>query len=360
MLSYSVEQLERETKPFCSESQYAAKVANYRAVEQSFVSRSEFCAGLPVELHLESTANCNLPCPMCPRGRNLIERTGHLSLERFSRVFSVLSESLASLMISGWGEPLLNPDTSRMVRLATDHGVPVILNTNGTVLDEHIDEILDSGLAVLNIALDGAMSTRAHIYPPELPFDRVVRAVEMLRKAKDHGRYKYPAIHAKFFITDESADEIDGLNNWAFSLGVEHVKFKRKFQAMPSQRDRSKIYSIPKLLQINQHDQVNSTEDIQFHPLSCSHPWDSIFLGGDGQLGLCSWDPFQVVKFGEFTGDYQAIWNGENIRRIRRWHTGQGEVGNPCAQCNRLPGYLRVQTPSTGLSVGLELRGSPR
>jgi hypothetical protein len=190
------------------------------------------------------------------------------------------------------------------------------------------------------VALDGAVSRRTHVYNEEFSFRRVVQAVELLKRRKEQGSYRHPLIQAKFIVTEETVDELDALRAWAFNLGVEHVKVKRKFRMMPGRLERGKIYSLPQLETIHQHAVVRSTEELDFTPLGCSHPWDSVFLAGDGQFGLCSWDPRDVVKLGPAHADFARLWNGEALRQVRRWHTGQGAVGDPCRKCNRLPGHL--------------------
>jgi organic radical activating enzyme len=341
MLSFTWEELETFTKPLCSAAQYDVKLRNAQAVVRSFLAREEYCSGLPVHLHVEATAECNLHCPICPRGRGSIERSGHLPLASFAHVFDTFSETLSTIVISGWGEPLLNPDTTKMVALATASGVPVFMNTNGTVLEDNIGRILDSGLRRICVALDGAVSRATHAYDDEVPFDKAVRGVELLRAAKDKGRYEYPLIQGLFIVTEHTADEMEELAKWGYELGVEHVKFKRKMRTMPGQIERSRFTSVEGLLAITRRTHVRSNEDLTFTAIGCSHPWDSLFLDGNGHLGLCSWDPYQLIDLGVDRGNPDSIWNGEQMRRVRRWHSGQDpSVGNPCLTCNRLPGYL--------------------
>ena len=347
MLSYTRQELEAFTKPLCTPEQYDRKLRNWEAVEQSFMQRELHCQGLPVHLHVEATANCNLGCPICPRGRGLIQREGHLPFADFERASEPLFDTLANVAVSGWGEPLLNPDATRMVSLAISQGVSVFMNTNGTVLAENVQQILDSGLTTICISLDGAESRATHLYDEEFPFDVVVKGVERLRSAKDHGGYQHPHIHGKFIITEETADEMEHLGRWAASLGVERVKFKRKIRTMPGQVPRSQFLSVDQLLKITREKPVQSDEELSFTARGCNHPWDSLFLSGTGHFGLCSWDPHQRIDLGRPRDDFSEIWNGEQMKQVRRWHSGSAsEVGEPCLGCNRLPGYLAPQTSS--------------
>jgi MoaA/NifB/PqqE/SkfB family radical SAM enzyme len=344
VLSVSREELEVFTRPLCSPAQWERKRANYDAVESSYARREERCGATPVHLHVEATADCNLTCPICPTGRGLVRRAGHLPYATFARVLATLGDTLANIVFSGWGEPLLNDDTPRMIALAKTRGVAVFLNTNGTRLEERAAEIVQAGPAIVTVSLDGAGSKPTHAYSDAWPFEKVVRGVRRLREVKDRARADGPQIHGKFILTEQTVDEIEALTRWASDLGVEHVKFKRKFRTMPGQLPRERFVSVEKLRRVAAHPAIRSDEDLGFTPAGCTHPWDSIFLAGDGRFGLCSWDPQQVVELPTAETTFDDVWNGPALRRVRRAHGGGGTVEAPCAQCNRLPGYLRQQT----------------
>jgi sulfatase maturation enzyme AslB (radical SAM superfamily) len=342
--SFTHDDLRTFTQPLCSAAQYDAKLRNLEVIEQSFNKRDESCPGLPTHLHVEASANCNLHCSICPCGRGLIQRNGLLPFDTFARVFDKLSNTLANIMVSGWGEPLLNPETTKMIRLATSNGVSVFMNSNGTLLLENVEKILDSGLTAICVALDGAMSHATHAYDAELRFERVVRGVEQLRAAKDRGGLSYPHIQGVFIVTEDTIAEIEKLASWASRLGIERVKFKRKMGTMPGQMKRDQLISAQETLNISAYPSIRSEEKLTFSVTDCSHPWSSLYLDCLGHLGICSWDPHRIIDLGEPGEDLISIWNGAQIRTVRRWHSGKDlSVGDPCLTCNRVPGYLAHQ-----------------
>jgi len=63
------------------------------------------------------------------------------------------------LVLSG-GEPLFRPDIFQIARHASEHGLPVALATNGTLIDERVAHaIVDSGVKRVAISIDGADET---------------------------------------------------------------------------------------------------------------------------------------------------------------------------------------------------------
>jgi MoaA/NifB/PqqE/SkfB family radical SAM enzyme len=270
----------------------------------------------------------------------LISRSGFLSFAAFEKVFGLLSETLCNMVISGWGEPLLNPETTKMVKHASENTVPSFLNSNGTIIQDRVDEILDSRLTLINIVLDGAVSKSCHEYNQRYTFTKVVQGVEKLRKKKDKGNYDYPIILGQFIIDEDTVDELEYLENWAFSIGVERVKFKRIHHTMPGEKKREEIFSEHDFTAMMQNRELNPTEKLNWSQNDCSHPWGSIFLSCTREIGICSWDPYLLLNL-SYEGDFATVWKNDLIKKVRRWHSGrEANIGEPCSKCNRLPGYI--------------------
>lgn len=321
---------------------YERNLDNLRKVRRAFETRSQNNDGMPILLHVEASAECNLPCPLCPRGSGQIKRQGLLEWKNFHKVFTALSPFLCNVIFSGWGEPLLNKQILEMVTYVRSHNIPVAMNTNGVLIGAYAAELVEAGLNTINISLDGAVSKATHAYRDDRLFDRVAEGVRKLRKLRDDLGALSPAIHGQFILDEETVDEIAKLKEWAFQLGVDHAKFKRRHEIMPGQIVRNEQRTADELRKINAHKLVNSTENLGFSAKVCAHPWESIFLAASGNLSICSWDPHQKINLGPMPDDFNEIWNGKTVRTLRKWHALESAaVGEPCRTCNRLPGYLR-------------------
>jgi MoaA/NifB/PqqE/SkfB family radical SAM enzyme len=343
------EEFERFTRPLCSAAQYETKLANFQRVEESFAARSAYCTGLPVQIHVEPSGYCNLLCPICPRGIGMIQRTGFLSLETFRKVFEHLADQLASLVFSGFGEPLLNRDTCRMIALASRHSVATFMNTNGTLLSNLANAIIEARLTRLNISLDGVVPGSPHRYPAEHPFAAVPIAVETMRKRKDESGSRFPILIGQFIVDENTSADPDRLERWALQLGVEQVRFKRKHPTMPSEIPRVELLAKHGIDRPLHHPRLVSGERLGWSQSDCTHPWAACFLGCNGRIGTCSFDPHLSNVFGDARDPFERIWNGKRMREIRRAHAGRGpEFSAACLRCNRLPGYLEQNAVRTG------------
>ena len=112
-------------------------------------------------------SNCNLRCVLCPRGginglRN--ESRGMMEFELFTRIVEkFVSENVRVkyLAFGNWGEPLLNPEISRMVSYAKrkrrflNADGRILISTNLNHLPTDPTEFLESGIDTLRISLSG-------------------------------------------------------------------------------------------------------------------------------------------------------------------------------------------------------------
>ena len=110
------------------------------------------------DLHVEASFLCNLKCRMCCR---LVEghREGIMPAERFHRLTGVFPY-MRSVVLTGYGEPLLNPLLAEFVATVRNCGAKPRLTTNATLLNEdRARRLIESGLDNIHISIDAG--TRA-------------------------------------------------------------------------------------------------------------------------------------------------------------------------------------------------------
>lgn len=108
----------------------------------------------PRHLEVAITAHCNLRCKGCRYGREFMPG----SQLPYPVVRQLLDDAAA---VGMWdvrfygGEPLLHPDLPRMIEHALSAGLSAYVTTNGTRLEQRIDELYEAGLRQLNIGFYG-------------------------------------------------------------------------------------------------------------------------------------------------------------------------------------------------------------
>src|SRR2546429_9999176 len=100
-----------------------------------YLLRSRAPKGLPVEYIVETTAKCNLYCPMCPRETHKQPKED-MTDEIFTQLVEGASESAEHMMLIGLGEPLLGRKIFDRIGHCDKHTISTLLSTNGTLLNE--------------------------------------------------------------------------------------------------------------------------------------------------------------------------------------------------------------------------------
>ena len=134
-------------------------------------------------LYIEPTSKCNLSCRTCIQ-RTWDEPQGEMVPAVFDRLVKDLGRfpHLESVMLGGFGEPLVHPDIIRMVSALKQTGIRAELVSNGTLLDGKMAEgLLGARLDRLWISFDGADELNYESNRQGARFKQVVENIKPLR-----------------------------------------------------------------------------------------------------------------------------------------------------------------------------------
>ena len=134
-------------------------------------------------MRISVTDRCNLRCRYCmPDGIDRIPMSDLLTYEEIAFVCrQAAGLGIGSFRITG-GEPLVRKDCVRLVSMLKETpGIRrVAMTTNGVLLGEHLDELLDAGLDAVNISLDTLDRGQ---YKAITGMDELDRVLASIRKA---------------------------------------------------------------------------------------------------------------------------------------------------------------------------------
>jgi MoaA/NifB/PqqE/SkfB family radical SAM enzyme len=178
----------------------------------------------PSAVIIEPTNICNLRCPLCPTSQSKREK-GRMPLEALRKIAAGLPPSIQTSHLYLSGEPLLHYDCFAMVSELSRLGLKTSLSTNGTRLGRCVDEILDSQLDELIIALDGAERQTYERYRIGADFDSVVDNIRRLVIAKRALNLHRPRIVLQCLVTRDTEPELGAVQELARDLGVDALSF---------------------------------------------------------------------------------------------------------------------------------------
>src|SRR5947208_13988598 len=99
-----------------------------------YLARRSRLNALPVEYIVETTAKCNLYCPMCPR-EVYKQPKADMSDAVFERLVRESGATAEHMMLIGLGEPFMDPKIYDRIQFSHRHSVSPLLPNTGLFLD---------------------------------------------------------------------------------------------------------------------------------------------------------------------------------------------------------------------------------
>ncbi len=105
----------------------------------------------PFYCHFYVTRRCNYRCKMCNVWTHG-EKNNEMNLEQIEKTADILQQlKVANMVISG-GEPFLRPDLPEIIRIFSDRGFSIRLQTNGSSSTDQLEKVIAAGLSDINIS----------------------------------------------------------------------------------------------------------------------------------------------------------------------------------------------------------------
>jgi len=281
-----------------------------------YLRRQPKLNALPVEYIVETTAKCNLYCPMCPRETHRQPKED-MAGEIFNRLVQESAASAEHMMLIGLGEPFMDREIFDRIEYCERHNVSTLLSTNGTLLDEKTcARILDSPLAHITLSFDGATKESYEYYRKGAKFEKVRDNFVRFARMKQERRAKVQVV-VQMVRMERNAGEVDDfIRFWSAVPGVDQVRIKE---------DETKEL---------QPEAGHAPQDWK-HP--CHYLWRGpMYVKHNGDVYPCCqsymMDGRPVGNIG--AEPLAAIFNSDEMRRMRELHAAgrAGEI-DVCARC---------------------------
>lgn len=271
---------------------------------------------LPVEYIVETTAKCNLYCPMCPRETHKQPKEDMEDVI-FERLVKDAQHSAEHMMLIGLGEPLLDPKIFDRIHYCEQHGVSTLLSTNGTLLDEQAsNKLLDGPLEHITLSFDGSTKESFEFYRKGARFERVRDNFLRFGRLK-HERKSKVQVVVQMVRMERNWNEVeDFVRFWSTQPGVDQVRIKAD-ETNLMRPDRG-------------HEVGDWT-----HP--CHYLWRGpMYVKHNGDVYPCCQSyMLDGTPVGNIGGQsLTEIFDGEPMQELRRMHVAgrAGEIGM-CARC---------------------------
>jgi radical SAM protein with 4Fe4S-binding SPASM domain len=281
-----------------------------------YITRQSRLRALPVEYIVETTAKCNLYCPMCPRESH-VQPKADMSDSVFEALVRQAGDSAEHMMLIGLGEPFMDPHIFERIELCHQHSISTLLSTNGTFLDERLStRVLDSPLEQITLSFDGAKKETFEFYRKGAKFEKVRdNFVRFARMKKEH-HSKLQVVVQMVKMDGNAAEMDDFIAFWSRLPGVDQIRVKADETNLmrPDAGHAAGDWKHPCHYLWRGPMYVKQNGDV--YPCCQSYMLDGAPLGNIGEQSLVQ------------------IWNSDAMREMRRLHvTGRGGEVDICSRC---------------------------
>lgn len=281
-----------------------------------YLARRSTLAALPVEYIVETTAKCNLYCPMCPRESHP-QPKADMSGEVFDRLVRQSGDTAEHMMLIGLGEPFMDPHIFERIEFCHQHSISSLLSTNGTFLDEKLARrVLDSPLEQLTLSFDGARKETFEFYRKGAKFEKVRDNFVRFARLKHERRSRLQVV-VQMVKMDGNASEVDDfIAFWSAVPGIDQIRIKA---------DETNLM---------RPDAGHAAADWK-HP--CHYLWRGpMYVKQNGDVYPCCQS---YMLDGAPLGNLASrplfeIWNSDSMRDMRAKHvSGRGGEVDICSRC---------------------------
>ena len=299
---------------------------NYR-YEFKYYPSNHILKEFPLVIAVEASAKCNLRCRMCFQQH--MDAVGSkqnqtvMSWETYEKFIGELKENqLYSIVFASRGEPLLNPNIDRMIRVAKEHGViDIKLNTNAVLLTEECSrKLLSSGLDLIVFSVD-SVSPDVYRNIRGTNLEVVLRNIKRFEEIR---RTEFPSSKTKtrvaMVITKNGGNHTEEEINKAREYWKDRV-------------DELSIKTENEFIHIYDDGAICSALR------ECSLLWERMYLWADGSLNPCDIDHLSTMCMGNIMqgNSIRSVWQGEQMNTLREHHLNSRTSMN-CV-CKNCMGY---------------------
>jgi len=311
------------------------KYCNWMITNHREFNTTDFKAkGFPYMLQIEPTNICNFSCPLCPAGRNELNRKPtHMELEEFKAVIDDMKRYLLFLVLWDWGEPFMNPELPAMIRYASERGIRTVTSTNAYFLqnEKYVKEILESGLSTLIVAIDSLDEESYQVYRKKGNLNRAISGLGNVLRLKRELKSD-TKINLRMVIMKHNEHELSKMREFAGRMRVDVFTVKTLNPSCGlTSMDQELIPYNPKYRRYEY--KKGTYERIRINT-QCERIWLMSNILSNGDVVPCCYDYNSELKVGNIhEKPFSQIWNSSGYRELRKKiHYQKGSIPK-CREC---------------------------
>jgi MoaA/NifB/PqqE/SkfB family radical SAM enzyme len=292
---------------------------------------------MPLHMQFELTNFCNLNCPVCPTGLGMLNRRPQsMDVELFQRLIDEVGPYLLTASLWGWGEPLLHPQLSDILKAIAKYPVVTFLSTNGQALDDDrvMQAIIDSPPTYLIIAIDGLTDETNTQFRVGAKLAPVLNGVRRIAESKKKRAINLPILHMRYIVMKHNQHELSQLIYFAEQKGFDLLTFRSLCVIDIESADKALQPFTTDIPDYRGYDYEDGLI-IKRSDFICQQPFWFPTIFADGTLVACEQDYNAQHSFGVLSpgSSFRALWQGIKARRVREQIRDHSQRLSFCRNC---------------------------
>jgi MoaA/NifB/PqqE/SkfB family radical SAM enzyme len=168
-----------------------------------------------------------------PSSRTWYKKSQELPLKTWVNLLEQVVSFRPWIYLTG-GEPLLYPQFTELVREARERQLNLQLQTNGTLLAEVADFLVQAGVVTITLSLDGPPEVHDAIRGVPGTFQKLKKGVEALLAARSRHRRPTPIIGINCTVSRANLETLPEMVPLAVELGAETLQIQHTMFNSPA------------------------------------------------------------------------------------------------------------------------------
>jgi len=285
----------------------------------------------PYSIYIFPTTFCNFKCIYCAHSLGITEMKKRydfsretMNIETFKKAVEQLSqfpEKIKLLSLTGQGEPLINKDISKMVKIAKDSGAfeRIEIISNGALLNKNIsDDLIEAGLDTLRISIQGLSDEKyKDICGADIKFPQFIENIRYFYANK-----KNTNLFVK--IMDISLENNEEEFYKLFSDCSDRMFVEKMLPAYDGVKITDKMN-----VEYDRYGRIIEKRQV------CPLPFFMLGVLPNGDVEPCDTIYKPIILGNVHNGSIKDMWNGKILREFWKMQLKGKKSNNPkCSLCN--------------------------
>jgi len=272
----------------------------------------------PFFLSIETANYCNLHCPECPVGiRDVTKIVPQLfDLTLYKKIIDEQKSTLQHVILYFQGEPLLNSKLNEFVEYAHIAKIYTSTSTNGQLLCDYAEKIVQSGLDKLIVSVDGSTQETYENYRVGGSLQKTLDGIKQLVYWKNELKSATPLIEIQFIVMKSNEHQLNEMKLLAKNLQVDRLRFKTA-QLYDFEDGNKRLTTISQYARYKQ--MTDGTYAIKSKlPNHCMRLWSGAVINSRGNILPCCFDKESEFSFGNINNQtVQTVWHNKKASDFR-------------------------------------------